>query len=817
MSPADSVAMAATTVALPTQPVPCAHCGLDVPAGFVEPNALRQFCCMGCRGAFAILHEHRLERYYDLSDRRDRPVRSTGRAYEEFDHPAFQALHVREEAHGLATIELYLEGVRCASCVWLVERTPLLTTGVARAELNIARAMATITWDPRQTSLSAIARTLDSLGYPPHPFRGLKRELVRRKEDRAALVRIGVAGAIAINVMLVALALYSGASSMEPEYQRLFRWVSLVLVVPALVFPGRVFFTGAWSALRTRTLHMDLPIAIGVGAGFVRGAINTWNDAGPIYFDGLAALIFVLLVGRYLQARGQRVAADSAELLYALSPQTARLVDASGHTTDVPVDALLPGMTLDIRAGETIAADGVVDRGDSAVDVALLTGESRPVGVSVGDAVWAGTLNVSAPIRVRVEQAGESSRVAQILRHVEAAVTRKAPVVLFADRMSGTFVAVVLLLAAGIYAYWSTHDPIQAADNAIALLIVTCPCALAMATPLAIAVATGRAARAGILIKGGEILEQLARPGRLWLDKTGTVTQSRTALVGWTGRDDVRPLVLALEAGSSHPIADGLRRAWQGDYPLLPHVESSAHVAGSGIVGVVDGHDVAVGAPGFILARLSLEQRNVSSFDNDAATPVLVAVDGALAGVAYLGDPIRPDAGEAIAQLLARGWKVGLLSGDAQGVVDAVAGTLRIPANDAIGASTPEGKLAVVRRPAPGPVVMVGDGVNDAAAMAAATVGVGVHGGAEACLATAGVYLTTPGLEPLVRLVEGSARTMSVIRRNMLFALVYNAIGAGLAITGTITPLVAALMMPASSLTVVLSSWRSRTFDAAAP
>ena len=299
--------------------VSCAHCQLPVPAGLVVPDEERQFCCTGCRTAFAIIHDHGLAGYYDIAERRDGPVAASGRSFEEFDHATFRELYVRRTPEGLSQVDLYLEGVHCGACVWLVERVPLVVSGVARAELNVRRSLARVVWDDAAVPLSRVARTLDSLGYHPHPFRGLEVEAMRRREDRAMLARIGVAGAIAANVMLASLALYSGQlGGMEGPYERFFRWVSLLLTTPALIWPGRVFFAGAWASLRTKTLHMDVPIALALAVGWIRGAMNTVTDTGPVYFDGLATLTFALLAGRFLQQRGQRAAADSAELLYSL-------------------------------------------------------------------------------------------------------------------------------------------------------------------------------------------------------------------------------------------------------------------------------------------------------------------------------------------------------------------------------------------------------------------------------------------------------------------------------------------------------------------
>ena len=787
--------------------VACTHCGLPVPSGLFEPGEPVQFCCAGCRAAYGILRGHGLDQYYRLAERREAPVRPSGRSYDEFDHAAFQSLYVTPRAGGLRSIELYLEGVHCGSCVWLVERVPLIVPGVARAELNIRRSLATIEWNPRDVSLSAIARSLDTLGYPAYPYRGVKRDAMRRREDRAMLTRIGVAGAIAINVMLASLALYSGHGTMEPEWRRLFRWVSLIVVTPAMIWPARVFFTGALGAMRARALNMDVPIALGLAAGYLRGAMNTIGDAGPIYFDGLATLIFALLVGRYIQQRGQRAAADSAELLYALTPTTARLVTDDGAVHDLPTDAVVPGMLLYVRAGDTFPADGIVERGESSVDRSLLTGESRAERATVGTRVFAGTVNVVAGLRVRVSASGEESRVAGLMRQVEESAQRRAPIVQTANRYAAHFVAVVLVVAAATWVAWHFIDPTRAADNAIALLVVTCPCALALSTPLAISVAIGRAARRGILIRGGDALEQLARPAQIVLDKTGTITEGRPSLVSWRGSDWVKPYVLALEAHSSHPIADAFRRAW----PRIKaaDAEDVHSTNGGGIDGIVDRHRVAVGSLRFVASH---SETTIAEFDHGEHTPVAVAVDGRLAATATIGDAISADAKIAIDALRTRGWRVSMLSGDTATVVTRVANELGVEART--GDASPEAKAAFVRvaRKRGVSVVMVGDGINDAAAMAEASVGIGVRGGAEACLQTADVFLARAGLAPLVELADGAHRTMRVIRRNITFSLAYNVVGATLAVTGVLSPLVAAVLMPASSLTVVLASWRSHTF-----
>ena len=797
----------------------CAHCGLPAAPGEARVVDGATYCCAGCETAAAIIRQSGLDGFYALPDRRTARVASSGRSFAEFDHEAFQAAHVTVRPDGLREIALYLEGVHCASCVWLVERMPMAVAGAIQAELDVTRALARLTWDPAVTSLSALARTLDQLGYRPHPYRGRRADEARRAEERAMLTRIGVAGAIAMNVMAISLALYSGLfGGIEPEFERYFRWMSLVLVVPAVAWPGRVFFTSAWQALKLGRLHMDVPIALALGAGVVQGAVNTVRDAGPIYFDAVSTLILLLLVGRYLQHRAQRTAADAAALLGALAPATARVIDpGTGAVSEIPTEAVMAGMDLEVRAGDTLAADGTVVRGDSAMDLALLTGESRPVSVREGAAVFAGTTNLSATLVVRVEQSGSESRLGRLLRDVERGASERAPVVLFADRIAGAFIAVVLTLALATVALWWGRDPVAGIDHAIALLVVTCPCALAMATPLAFTVAIGRAAARGILIKGGHALESLTGRGTLFVDKTGTLTEGRLALEEWTGDDATRALVLAAERDSRHPVAAAFAAAWR-DLPPAAEAEVRESL-GSGVEAVVEGREVRVGKPSWVLAggRAARSADAALASDDATRTTVLVSVDGVVRGRAVFGDPLRAEARAAVGALRDAGWEVRILSGDAPAVVDHVAGALGLDARATEGGATPERKReAVVAARSRGPVVMVGDGVNDAAAISAATVGIAVRGGAEASMAAADVYLATGGIAALRDLLDGARRTTRIIRRNMAIALGYNAVAVTLAMLGLLDPIVAAILMPVSSVTAILGAWRSRTFSRSA-
>ncbi|HZJ71954.1 MAG TPA: HAD-IC family P-type ATPase, partial [Planctomycetota bacterium] len=424
-------------------------------------------------------------------------------------------------------------------------------------------------------------------------------------------------------------------------------------------------------------------------------AVNTVRGTGEVYFDSVTALIFLLLFGRYLLRRQQRAAGDAAELAASLYPSSARLLE-DGQAREVPLEALVPGALVEVRAGELVPADGVIVAGQSTVDASLLSGEPVPVAVAAGDRVHAGTLNVASRLELRVERTGEDTRVGRLMTLVEAHARRRAPIVQLADRISGRFVAAVLVLAAATFLLWVRVDPARALDHAVALLIVTCPCALGLATPLAMSAAIGRAARGGFLVKGGDVLEKLTRPGRMWLDKTGTLTEGRARLVRWCGDASARPLVAAAEAHSSHPLARALLEALSGE-PRSSAMVEIIETHGGGIEARVGERSVIVGSIAFVESRakaaVSGLATEVDALIGEGLTPVLVAVDGRVVAAAGFGDPVRGDAGAALARVRGLGWRLGILSGDHARVVagqdaeapaepaDARQGRPRVPAH----------------------------------------------------------------------------------------------------------------------------------------
>ena len=685
--------------------------------------------------------------------------------------------------------------------------------GVAECRLDIGRSLATVVWNPDSTNCPRWLDFSTPSAIPATPSAEPQTREIERRADRGFLIRIAVAGAVAGNIMLLAFALYGGAfHGIETEYEQLFRWVSMVLSLPSVFWCANVFYRGAWGSLRTRTLHMDVPISVGILAGFGWGCANTIRGQGEIYFDSVTVLIFLLLVGRFVQRRQQRSAARATELLFSLAPTVARLI-VDDEIREVPSRPWCPVRLVELRAGDTAPADGVVMDGFSTVDRSLLTGESRPVEVTAGDPVHAGTVNLSGRLLMEVRTTGENTRVGRLMRMVEENARRRAPVVRLADRISGWFVLAVLSLALATLLIWLRLDPEHAVDHAVALLIVSCPCALGLATPLAVAAAVGRAARRGILIKGGDALEELARTGRMILDKTGTITEGRMAVVRWTGDEWARsaaardggPILPSHRLGSVHRRPHEPTPCRGGLGPPRPgpdrHLERPVH--GGGVTRVRRGAGRS--------AQRTRFQTHLSEVVKAGLTPVAVAADGEVVAVAALGDKVRDDAAASLERIRDMGWSLEVLSGDHPSTV-ATRG-LRGSASKGAAVPTRSSRRSWWHGPrAGGRVVMVGDGVNDAAALAAATVGVGVHGGAEAALAAADVYLSRPGLSPVVELLEGSRRTLGVIRRNLVFSLGYNLVAVSLAMAGLMHPLVAAILMPLSSITVVVSSYRAKTF-----
>ncbi len=812
-----------STTASPAAPVACAHCGLASPPPGAEGEPA--FCCEGCRGAYHLIHGWGLEDYYALRDRAGgelsaQPVEILS-GFDELDDPAALGLSAPHACgDDLFRSRLAVSGLHCGACAWLIERSAQRHAGFQGARVRLNDHTVDILFRPSETKLSRIAKDLARLGYRLTPLVQDDQQRRQAAENRTLLVDIAIAGFCAVNAMWLAIALYAGAfSGIAAEHEAALRWAGVLLGLVAVAVPGRTFFRGALASLRTRTPHMDLPVALGISAGAAAGLAAVVAGRGEVYFDSVATLVFLLLIGRWVQFRQQRRAADSVSLLMRLTPRLATRIDPGGGRQRVPADRLIAGETVRVAAGETVSADGEVVSGQSSIDRSLVTGESRPVEVGPGDGVEAGAANLEASLDLRVTAAGRESRVGRITALIEDAAANRAPIVQLADAIGGWFVITVIVLAAVTVAAWWPSDPIGGIENAVALLIVACPCALALATPLSLAVAIGRLARRQLLVRGGDVLERLAKTGTVWFDKTGTLTAGRLHLLDWWGEEQALGLAAAVEQSITHPVADAIGQAADARGLEIPEAECRRQRTGTGAEGSVAGHRVLVGNRGLLeSAGVAVGREVQEQIDRvivSGSSPVLVAVDGQVAAVGALGDQLRPGASETVTALRRRGWDVGILSGDHPAAVRRVAESLGIDGRMAIGGMDPEEKLARIHNSKRhgGSVLMIGDGINDAAALAAADVGVAIRGGAAASLEAAPIYLQSGGLPAVLDLVDASRRTVRTIRRNFGLSLSYNVVAVLLAMTGLIHPLVAAVLMPISSLTVLSSVLVSKTLD----
>ncbi|MEL6179029.1 MAG: heavy metal translocating P-type ATPase, partial [Myxococcota bacterium] len=730
---------------------PCLHCGLPVvPA---PPQEAQAFCCVGCEAVYKALHDEGFDAFYDLrqltsTSTPQQPSREGFQGLEVLDAPEFLDAHSTLMEDGSRCIELYLEGVHCAGCVWLVEQLPSTLEGVSSARLDLPRARLTLRWWPELCPLTEVGRWLARFGYAARPLKA-ERGKERSQAERRLLLQMGVCWALAGNVMLMAVALYAGlgVDGEDAGIAHTMRWLSLVLSALSVVVGGRTFILRAWASLqgawraglgRLPALSMDVPISVGIVVGWGHSAWATASGTGEIWFDSIAVLIAALLTARWLQMRGRRLASDAADRLLAMLPTSARRVRDDGDVEIVHADALVQGDCVEVREGEVFPADGHVVQGLSLVERGLLTGESRPEPVGVGDRVHAGATNTSSVLRLKVTEVGTATRVGRLLAWIDEHDRRRAPVAQLADRLSGVFVAVVLLLAAVTALVWWWMDPSMAIPCAVALLVISCPCALGMATPLALAVAQGRAAREGLFIKHEDVVERLIATTHVVFDKTGTLTEGHMSVLGVFGASAALQKAALLEVHSVHPVAAALRHWARSTLEGSEEAAEHHEIPGCGVEGMIDGHRLRIGRPDWVASQSAEAIEGWSAWTEQEAqqgrTPVAVSIDGRLEAVASLGDPLRSDVPSLLATLKARGITPVLLSGDHRTVVEATGRTLGFHPALVHGGVSPEEKQAFIEELKANPqhvVIMVGDGVNDSGALIAADVGIAVQGGAQ--------------------------------------------------------------------------------------
>ncbi len=740
---------------------------------------------------------------------------------EYLDSPDFLQRHALAEADGTSTVKLHVGGLHCAACSWLVEQVAAGEPGVSGVDGDLPRTSLKLQIDPAVARLSSLATTLNTFGYTVQPTDGAK---VSGDAQRSLLVRAGVCWAIAGNVMLLAFALYAGLEadlgSGVRELSSLAsaaRWASMALAAGTLLVGGTVFFrrataslTQAWKTRNLLRLHMDVPISLGILVGFFASVVNTVGGSGQIWFDSIAVLIAALLTARWLQVRGQERAKEASDRLFAVIPRVARRVTGGRQEEIVPIDEIATGDLLRVEPGESCPADGRVVSGRSHFNESVLTGESRPVPAVPGDAVSAGAINLSETLVVRADAAGDDSQVGRMLRWLDDNRARRAGVVMMADRVAGWFVIGVIAMALATGLVGAYYFPAEAVTRVVALLVIACPCALGMATPLAMVTARGRAARRGSLVKDDASLETLSHVQTVIFDKTGTLTTGRLVVVSTAGDETALPLAANLERNSRHPVAQALVSTYGGSATADRAASDVSEHWGYGIEGVVDGHPVLAGNPSWIGARCSPNEAlatRAAAIASAGHTPVAIGVDSEWRAVVGFGDPIRPEAKATISALKKQGKNVFLLSGDHPDVAQRVGAELGLDSASVRGGASPTDKeryVTELRRASR--VAMVGDGINDATAMRAADIGLALGSRNAPAVVAADVLVNGTRVNAVDELLDLAGNTRRVVRANLSFSLLYNVGGAAAAAVGLVTPLAAAIAMPISSLIVVATS-----------
>ncbi len=789
----------------------CFHCGSPVSAassfavridGVAHP-----VCCAGCEAAANLILSQGLGRFYEFRELPAAPPAGGTHNWPAFDREAALRRYTHECASGERELSLQIEGLHCAACAWLIETSLRRTAGVRQIHVNASTARAELRFDPHATTLSVLLAGIHALGFVPLPLSFAGDAAEETAERRSALKRLGVAGLGMMQVTTYAVSLYAGfMQGIAPDLEQFLRFVSLVVATPVVLYAAQPFFVSAWRSLLVRKPGMDVPVALSIGAAYLWSVGSTLRGHGAVYFDSAVMFTFFLLLGRYVEMSLRHRAGLQHDALARLLPDSSLRLSGVEAERITP-DELRAGDRVRVLAGERVPADGRIECGSTEVDESLLTGESAPRVRRSGDDLTAGTLNLTGVVEMTVTRVGQDSTLAYVSRLLERARASRPRVADLADRVAAWFVTFVLLLAAGVALYWLHADATRAFGTVLAVLVVTCPCALSLATPAALAAATTRLARAGVLVTRGRALERLAGADRILFDKTGTLTRGEPRLEGVVMLDPrltaerCLGVAAALEGHSGHPLA----RAF-AHLPPATGVSEVKAVAGRGLEGVIEGTRYRIGRVEFVQEGCARVTTAVAD-DSDHTSVVLGDGAGPLADF-RLTDVLRGDARDTMERLRKLGLVPGIASGDRQGPVTAAARQLGDVAASAN--LTADGKLALVRalRAEGHRVVMVGDGVNDAPVLAAADVSVAIAGGTELAKLSADLVLLGDGLAGLSCAVETSRRLLRIIRQNLSWAVLYNLTAVPLAASGLIEPWMAVLGMSGSSLLVVLNAMR---------
>jgi P-type Cu2+ transporter len=773
----------------------CAHCGLPVP---YDSTGGAEFCCIGCKSAYALVRDLGLERYYQLREINPdlRPLRP-----DEGAPPVDVADRAVQIDQGTWRLNLMVEGLHCAACVWLIETVLRREPGITRARINMSTHRLVLEWSGSPADANSPIAQVERLGYRLVPFDAQALGQAGRAEERALLRALAVAGFAAGNVMLLSIAVWAGAfGDMGPATRDLLHWVSALIAMPAIAYAGRPFFRAIPGFVRQRAITMDLPISAAIILATAMSLFEVIRGGEHVYFDSAVTLLFFLLVGRYLDRRARGRARSAVEHLLALGAQAVTVIEAGIRRMIAPHD-VKPGMTVLVAAGERVAVDGHVEQGRSDLDNSLITGESAPVAVEPGARVFAGTLNVTGPLQLSVDSVGEKTVLAEIVRLMEAAEQGRARYVALADRVARAYAPLVHGLALATFLGWWLIPEAGwqiALLNGIAVLIITCPCALGLAVPMVQVVAAGRLLKQGIFLKSATALERLARVDTVVFDKTGTLTLGRPKLVEDSDRPDALRRAASLAAASRHPLAQALCAACPG----VTAANEVEEFPGQGLRGRIAGKDVLLGRREWCGLPASRDH------GDGTASELWFCEDGAPPLRFRFSDTVRSDAAFVVEALRRRGLEVTLLSGDIGPVVGKVADELGI--EDWQAGCTPKDKtvrleaLALAGRK----VLMVGDGLNDAPALSAAYVSASPASAADISQTAADVVFQGDRLAPVLEILYVAHRADRLVKQNIGLALVYNATTVPLAVLGFVTPLIAAAAMSSSSILVIGNALR---------
>lgn len=794
---------------------PCFHCGDPIPRGLVIHARIagrdEPVCCHGCKAVAEFITGAGLGDYYRYRDaeaaRADEPPRPD--RWTAYDRPELVERLTRAEPGGARSITVLLEGLRCSACSWLADKALHLQSGVLDVSVNPATARARLVWDPAKVRLGDLLRVLEHVGLRPHPLAGEPSEQLALLERRNALKRLAVAGLGMMQVMMFAVPLYIGeSSSMDAGMREFLRLVSMLVSIPVALYAGWPFYQGAWHALRARGISMDVPVTIGIVLAFVASVVNALGGHGEVYFDSVTMFVFFLSIGRYVEMIARHRAGSVADALARLAPVTARRVRA-GVVEDVQAVELAVGDELLVRSGEVFAADGTVVEGDGRVDESMLTGESAAIAKPAGALVHQGTQNLGAPLRVKVEAVAGNTVLSGIVALLERAQAERPRLAKAADRAAAWFLSRILFGAALVFAAWWFVDPSRAFGATLAVLVVTCPCALSLATPAALAAATAALARRGVLVAHTDAIESLARATHVLWDKTGTLTKGLVRVEEVRALGDRSPseclaLAAALERMSEHPIA----RAFLASGDAQGIATGARVVAGEGVEGRVGDELLRIGTPGFATAISAGNAAARAPDDASGESWVCLGGEGGLLAAFRLTDPVRAEAAQCVAALAAAGLSSEIVSGDEATAVARIAARCGIERHAA--RLAPESKLARLKAlQAEGAVVIaVGDGINDAPLLRGADVAIAMGRGSALAQTSADLILVRDSLEDLPATVELARRTQRVVRQNLAWSILYNLAALPLAALGFVPPWLAAIGMSLSSVAVVLNAMR---------